>query len=109
MKPYPFYSNLFTLQGTRNRLSFIGATLVISVLLIVITMAYMVFAPQTLMSMAWTYILLAIVLVVAVIPVIIQRLRSMLGDNTFYIIVVFLLMMIIPFVNLLLLVWPPKK
>ena len=104
-----YIANLFSLSGTRDRLSFLGATIVITLSIFVLGFGYMVFTPITATGLLWGYLLILFVMVIAVIPVIVQRLRAMLGDNTFYIIIVFMLMMIIPFLNLLLFIWPSKK
>ena len=104
-----YIANLFSLSRTRDRLSFLGATIVITLAIFVLGFGYMIFTPITVSGMLWGYMLMFFVMIIAVIPVIVQRLRAMLGDNTFYILIVFMLMMIIPFLNLLLFVWPSKK
>ena len=104
-----YIANLFSLSRSRDRLSFLGATIVITLSIFVVGFVYMIFTPITVTGMLWGYLLILFAMIVAVIPVIVQRLRAMLGDNTFYIIIVFMLMMIIPFLNLLLFVWPTKK
>ena len=109
MQPYKFYSNLFSLQGTRNRLSFLGAAFLLYFIIIFLVFTWMVFAPMNMSSIIWSYLLMIGFIFFAQIPIMVQRLRGMLGDNTFYIIITLMLMMIVPILSIILFVWPSKK
>ena len=107
--PSAFYQDWFTFGATRDRLSFLFGGLLLTILIPTIGFVVMMFVPLTVTGAVTGYIVIGLATVFAIIPMMIQRIRSMTGNHTGWILVVFALCIIIPFFSIILLFWPPKK
>ena len=103
---HKFYKGWFTFGGVRGRLSFIGASLMIMLVAIIITTVINIFTQVTMAEAMTTWIIGIVVASVLTVMVMIQRIRHCVGTDAFKIILLFLLSVGLPFVSIIWLVWP---
>ena len=107
--PSAFYEDWFTFGATRDRLSFLFGGIILTITIPLVGYIVSVFLISSIGQMLFAYALIGLATVLAIIPMMIQRIRSMTGNHTGWILVIFALCIIIPFFSILLLIWPPKN
>ena len=107
--PSAFYQDWFTFSATRDRLSFLFGGLILTCTVPLVGYIMMVLFASSMGQALFGFAIIALLTVIAIIPMMVQRIRSMTGNHTGWILVIFALCIIVPFFSILLLIWPPKK
>jgi len=103
---HTFYKGWFTTQGVRGRLSFIGA-LALQIITVMVTISViMIFKQIDALDILWGYMIGFFIIGWLTICVMIQRIRHCVGPDSFKILLLFLVSILVPFVSMIWLVYP---
>jgi hypothetical protein len=103
---HTFYKGWFTTHGVRGRLSFIGALALQIITVMVAITVIMIFKHTEALDILWGYMIGLVVIGWLTICVMIQRIRHCVGPDSFKILLLFLVSILIPFVSMIWLVYP---